>query len=563
MSAAYPSDEAETDFAIPSMSSGAAAVEPNRHSASPSGMTSNVVPLRGALDEQTARDIDDLKGFGDLKGFDDQRVTQLLDDATAYTAEGRRWQQSYRRRVMAVDAFVVIAAVVLAQVGRFQILGTDASGYVSWQRATALSVGLALTWLVALGVLQSRDISLVGVGSEEYRRVVSATAWVFGLTAVTSLILQTQLSRGYLMIALPLGLVGLLSGRHAIRRDLARRRLRGEFVTRVLILGKPEQAAVLCTSLDRSKDVGYAVAGVCIPDYDGAVGQQLITPTGSLPILGDENSVEVALRLTGADALAVTAVEHLGHEKMRKLAWRLDSLGVDIIVVPGMTDIAGPRLKLRPIDNLPLFHIARPRHGGPSMYGKRIFDLVLGSAALAVILPAMLITALAIKFDDGGPVFFRQSRVGQHGKLFRIIKFRSMSVDAEVRKGAEQAAAGSAGVFFKSAADSRVTRVGRLIRATSLDELPQLFNVLAGSMSMVGPRPLVPGEGESVEHFVQRRALVKPGITGLWQVSGRSDVSEEERIRLDHSYVDNWSCVQDLVIVWRTARAVLKRNGAY
>ncbi|MCV7227162.1 sugar transferase [Mycolicibacterium komossense] len=490
-------------------------------------------------------------------------VSQLLDDATARTSEGRRWQRSYRRQVLAVDSIVVIAAVVLAQIGRFDLFGTESSGYVSWERATALSVGLALTWLVALGVLQSRDISLVGIGSEEYRRVVSATAWVFGLAAVTSLILQTQLSRGYLMIALPIGLVGLLAGRHAIRRNLAKKRLRGEFVTRVLILGKPEQAAVLCTSLDRSKEVGYSVAGVCIPDYDGAVGQQLITSSGALPILGDENSVEVALRLTGADALAVTAVEQLGHEKMRKLAWRLDSLGVDIIVVPGMTDIAGPRLKLRPIDNLPLFHIARPNHGGPSMYGKRAFDLIFGTAALAVLLPAMVITALAIKCDDGGPVFFRQDRVGQHGKLFRILKFRSMSVDAEIRKGAEQSKGGNAGVFFKSASDSRVTRVGRLIRATSVDELPQLFNVLGGSMSIVGPRPLVPGEGESVEDFVARRALVKPGITGLWQVSGRSDVSEEERIRLDHSYVDNWSCVQDLVIVWRTARAVLNRDGAY
>jgi exopolysaccharide biosynthesis polyprenyl glycosylphosphotransferase len=551
MSAPYPSDDSEADFPAPSVRSGVGAVErSNLHSVTPVGRASNVLPLDSGRRRETA-------AFGQTK------VSQLLDDATTDTVEGRRWQQSYRLRVLAVDSIVVIAAVVLAQIGRFEILDTAATGHVSWQRATAVSIGLAVTWLIALGVLQSRDVSLVGVGSEEYRRVVSATAWVFGLTAVTSLILQTQLSRGYLLIALPVGLLGLLAGRHAIRRDLARKRLRGESVTRVLILGKPEQAAVLCTSLDRSKEVGYSVAGVCIPDYDGAVGQQLITSSGALPILGDENSVELALGLTGADALAVTAVEHLGHEKMRKLAWKLDALGVDIIVVPGMTDIAGPRLKLRPIDNLPLFHIARPRHGGPSMYGKRAFDLVIGTAALMFLLPAMAITALAIRCDDGGPVFFRQDRVGQHGKLFRIMKFRSMSVDAEVRKSAEQSQAASAGVFFKSASDSRVTRIGRLIRATSIDELPQLFNVLTGSMSIVGPRPLVPGEGESVEHFVARRALVKPGITGLWQVSGRSDVSEEERIRLDHSYVDNWSCVQDLVIVWRTARAVLTRDGAY
>ena len=492
-------------------------------------------------------------------------MRQQLTAATSGSGEGRGWQSTHRRRVVVIDAVVVVAAVALAQVGRFHVLDTEHSGHVSWQRATILSVALAGTWLIALGVLQSRAVSRIGVGGAEFRRGVCAPGWVLGVTAVASLILQTQLSRGYLLIALPVGLIGLLVGRKLLRHSLARRRARGQFITRVLVLGKPDQVRVLCTSLVRSKDCGYTAVGVCIPSYDDGPGKDLLTECGPLPVLGDENSVEVALRLTGADTLAVTAVEHLGHEKMRKLAWRLDSLGVDIIVVPGMTDIAGPRLKVRPIDNLPLFHIERPRRDGPSMYGKRIFDLVFGAAALLLVLPLLGVTALAIKVEDRGPVFFRQLRVGQHGRRFRIIKFRSMVVDAEARKTSERHAAGSGGsdaVFFKSATDSRITRVGRFIRNTSIDELPQLFNVLAGSMSVVGPRPLVPGEGETVEHFVQRRALVKPGITGLWQVSGRSDVSDEERIRLDHSYVDNWSSVQDLRIVWQTVRAVLTRDGA-
>ncbi|MGB0962262.1 MAG: exopolysaccharide biosynthesis polyprenyl glycosylphosphotransferase, partial [Mycobacterium sp.] len=247
-----------------------------------------------------------------------------------------------------------------------------------------------------------------------------------------------------------------------------------------------------------------------------------------------------------------------------RLAWRLDSLGVDMIVMPGMTDVAGPRLKLRPIDNLPLFHIARPRHDGLRKHGKRLFDLVFGTLALAAALPLLLAVAVAIKVDDGGPVFFRQVRVGQHGRLFRIIKFRTMAAQGERRQAQECASADQEDrVFFKSAEDSRITRVGKFLRTTSLDEIPQILNVLEGSMSVVGPRPLVPGEGESVEHFVQRRGLVKPGMTGLWQVSGRSDVSDDERIRLDHSYIDNWSVVQDLVIVGKTARAVLRREGAY
>ncbi|MDH6196793.1 exopolysaccharide biosynthesis polyprenyl glycosylphosphotransferase [Mycobacterium frederiksbergense] len=492
-------------------------------------------------------------------------MDHLLTSAEAGDAEGRQWKRRYRWRLFVVDALVIIGAVALAQYGRFWLLAADGpQAGADWTRACVLSVLLAVVWFAALSWSESRDLSLVGVGSEEYRRVVSATAWVFGITAIGSLILQTQVSRGYLLIALPVGLVGLVMGRHLLRRGLGKRRTRGEFMTRVVALGGSESVGVLCDSLCRSTPAGYRIVGVCIPDFDGEAGQYLSTPAGAIPVLGDENSVEIALRLTGADALAVTAVERLGQENMRKLAWRLDSLGVDMIVVPGMTDIAGPRLKLRPIDNLPLFHIARPRYDGPSSTGKRAFDIIFALLALPFVLLVMAGVAIAIKLDDGGPVFYRQMRVGQHGKRFRIWKFRTMMVGADAVKSDERASAGALdAVFFKSASDSRITSVGRVLRAASIDELPQLFNVLDGSMSIVGPRPLVPGEGDSVEHFVQRRALVKPGMTGLWQVSGRSDVSEEERIRLDHSYVDNWSSVQDLIIVWRTIRAVLKREGAY
>lgn len=492
-------------------------------------------------------------------------MDRLLAGAEVDAAAGRHWKRRYRSRVIVVDAIVIAAAVALAQYGRFRVLAADgAQAEADGSKAAVLSVLLAVVWFAALGWQESRDVSLAGVGSEEYRRVVAATAWVFGYIAVGSLILQTQVSRGYLMIALPVGLIGLIAGRHLLRRDLGQRRAQGQFMTRVVVLGRPDSVSMLCKSLGRSTPAGYKIVGVCIPDYSGAAGQFLPTPAGALPVLGDENSVEVALGLTGADALAITAVEHLGQEKVRKLAWRLDSLGVDMIVVPGMTDIAGPRLKLRPIDNLPLFHIARPRRDGPSSAAKRVFDIVFALLALPVAVPVMLGAAVAIKLDDGGPLFYRQLRVGQHGKLFRICKFRTMVVGADAAGAEGWAVAGvPGGVFFKSISDSRVTRVGRVLREASIDELPQLFNVLSGSMSIVGPRPLVPGEGDSVEHFVQRRALVKPGMTGLWQVSGRSDVSEEERIWLDHSYVDNWSGVQDLVIVWRTIRAVVTREGAY
>jgi exopolysaccharide biosynthesis polyprenyl glycosylphosphotransferase len=508
-----------------------------------------------------------LSRSGVAEGSDRKSRDRLLKQATQAKVHGYQWKRTYRVRVVLTDTIAVVAAVIFASIGRFGLpFGDNSHAGKGWAVVAIYSVGLAVVWLAALDFAQSRDLSLAGIGGEEYRRVMTATAWVFGIIAAGGLLLNEQMARGYLLIALPVGLLGLFIGRHLLRRNVAKKRTRGEFTNHVVVLGKPDSIVSLCNSLDRSKFAGYKVIGACVPNHDGEIGDALETSAGQVPVLGNESCVEEALRLTCADALAVAAVEQLGHEHMRRLAWRLDLLGVDMIVMPGMTDIAGPRLKVRPIDNLPLFHIARPRHdSSPSRYGKRIFDLAFASVALVLLIPVFIAVALAIKLDDRGPVFFRQERPGLHGRPFRILKFRTMSVDPDTSKDSEPAAVGplDAIFFHKSASDSRVTRVGRFLRKTSIDELPQVFNVLAGSMSMVGPRPLIPGEGQSVDHYIERRSLVKPGITGLWQISGRSGVSAEERIRLDHSYIDNWSFLQDLVIVLRTARAVLKGRGAY
>jgi exopolysaccharide biosynthesis polyprenyl glycosylphosphotransferase len=468
--------------------------------------------------------------------------------------------------VFLVDTIAVVTAVILASIGRFGLPHDNHPDEpFTWASVTIYSVALVVIWLTALGVQHSRDLTLVGVGVEEYRIVLTATVWVFGIIAAVGLVTKAQMARGYLLIAFPVGLVGLLIGRHLLRRHLAKKRAQGEFMNHVVVLGTRDTVHSLCTSFERSKDAGYKVIGACVLGFNGKSGAVVDTPAGVVPVLGDENTVEEALRLSGADALAVAAVERLGHERVRKLLWCLDPLRVDMIVVPGMMDIAGPRLKVRPIDNLPLFHIARPRHGSSSSRnGKRLFDVAVASVALLLAVPIFLAVAVAVKLDDGGPVFFRQWRRGLHGRPFRILKFRTMSGTPDRDNHVAAFADQSEEIFFgKSASESRVTRVGRFLRKTSIDELPQLFNVLAGSMSVVGPRPLQLGEAESVEHFIERRALVKPGITGLWQISGRSDVSAEERVRLDYSYVDNWSCAQDMVIVLRTVRSVLKRQGAY
>jgi exopolysaccharide biosynthesis polyprenyl glycosylphosphotransferase len=488
----------------------------------------------------------------------------LLQEAIVAKARGRQWKRVHRRRVFTVDAIVLLAAVSASQVIQFAVLHrNDSNVWAAWHYAAWLSVPLVVSWLILLGLLHSRDILLGGAGVEEYGRVVSATMWLFGLTAASDLLFHLEASRGYVSIVVVMGLVGLIIGRHWLRRKLEKLRRNGEFVTRVVILGNPDSVGVLCEGFGRAAGAGYRVVGACIPDFDGQVGERLVTPGGDVEVLGDVGSVENALMLTQADAVVVAAVEHLGYRKMKELVWRLEALGVDLIVVPGLTDVAAPRLKMQPIDDLPLVHIAPPQIDGPSAAAKRSFDLVFATAALLAAIPILFVAAVAIKLEDGGPVIFRQQRIGHHGNPFRIFKLRTMIVNADAQRQSIQAVAGVSGVFYKSASDSRITRVGRFLRATSIDELPQLLNVLGGSMSVVGPRPLVAGEGATVEHFVERRGRVKPGLTGLWQISGRSDAPEEERIRLDMSYVDNWSCVQDLVIVWRTVRAVLNRDGAY
>lgn len=471
------------------------------------------------------------------------------------------WKRAYHRRVFAVDAVIVVTALLIAELVQLVYGNGGWNSDSRWDQLVVLAV-LVPVWLLALELQQSRDISLSGNGIDEYARVVTATLAVIGLAAAAGLLLQLELSRMFLAVALALGLVGLFTGRHLLRKQLARQRISGRYLTRVLVLGRPDAVQMLCERITRAVDSGYRVVGACVPQ-SGGDHPEILTSAGAVPVVGDDLTIDSALQVTEANAVVVAAVGHLGHENMKKLAWKLESRGIGLIVVPGVTDIAGPRLLMRPIDNLPLLHIASPRQEGPSGVAKRTFDLIFGALALLVAAPVMALAALAIKLDDRGPVIFRQERVGLHGRTFRIFKFRTMTTDAEARKHAELQATAQQGIFFKSACDSRVTRVGKFLRATSVDELPQLLNVLGGSMSVVGPRPLVPGEGASVEDFVARRGLVKPGITGLWQISGRSDLSEDERIRLDHSYIDSWSCVRDLAIVWRTLRAVLARDGAY
>jgi exopolysaccharide biosynthesis polyprenyl glycosylphosphotransferase len=268
------------------------------------------------------------------------------------------------------------------------------------------------------------------------------------------------------------------------------------------------------------------------------------------------------VREVGADTVAVCGSASTEPGELRRLAWQLEGTGVDLVVAPQLTDIAGPRVHIRPVEGLPLLYVEEPTLSGVAWLIKNLLDRVVAAVGLLILAPVFLAVALAIRLGDKGPVFFRQMRVGREGKTFRVWKFRTMYVDAEERLAALVDQNESDGLLFKIKNDPRVTPVGRFLRASSLDELPQLINVLLGEMSLVGPRPLPAEDGDFLGD-VRRRLLVRPGMTGLWQVSGRSDLSWDDAVRLDLYYVDNWSLTFDLTILWRTIGVVLRTKGAY
>jgi exopolysaccharide biosynthesis polyprenyl glycosylphosphotransferase len=338
-------------------------------------------------------------------------------------------------------------------------------------------------------------------------------------------------------------------------------------MSNVLAVGNIHTVTELLRDLRRAPRAGYKVIGVCVtqsPRSVDADSEKLLAIDG-VPVLGGLDNVAEIVRTSGADTVAITATASFGPSAVRKLSWELEDTDAELILAPALTNIAGPRIHTQPVAGLPLIHVDRPTYRGANRILKKSFD-VAGSLLLVLLFsPVLLAVAAAIKLTSAGPVFFRQDRVGINGDIFRMIKFRSMVVDAESRLEKLQDENRDAGnvVLFKMKNDPRVTTVGRFIRRFSIDELPQLFNVVIGDMSLVGPRPPLKSEVDLYGDEARRRLLVKPGMTGLWQVSGRSDLTWDDTVRLDVYYVENWSITGDMVIIWKTAKAVVSSSGAY
>ncbi len=472
------------------------------------------------------------------------------------------WRPRTSRLLSAVDAFVVIWAVVGAYVIRFGLepnveLAGSEPNYI-W-----VSAAIAIIWWYMLGAWNSRQSRILGSGPDEYKRVAAASLWLFGLVAIFSYVFRIETARGYVGIALPVGLVGLLLARWLLRQHLHLARQKGSSMSRLLLLGGPSAVAHLAASLYSAKHAGYVPVAAYTP---GVVDKPTIEPESGLPILGhgtDTRSVLEAIDACKADAVAVSAGVQLHPSTLRHLGWELASRNVGLIMAPALTDIAGPRIHTQQVAGLPLIHVTAPTLEGGQRVAKRLFDIVVSGILIVLTAPVMAIVAIVVKLDSRGPALFRQARVGMEGEHFQMLKFRSMVMDAEAKLAELHGKNEGQGLLFKIKDDPRITRVGRTIRRYSLDELPQLFNIFGGSMSLVGPRPPLPREVEAYEHDVRRRLLVKPGLTGLWQVSGRSNLSWQDSVRLDLYYVENWSLAGDLVIILRTVRAVFHSTGAY
>jgi exopolysaccharide biosynthesis polyprenyl glycosylphosphotransferase len=412
-------------------------------------------------------------------------------------------------------------------------------------------------WVGALWLAGAYDVRFIGTGSDEFRKVLNAGIGLTAAVAIFSYLINLELSRAYVVIALPsLTLFDMLA-RFALRKRLVRRRMHGKCMQSVVAVGHELAVADLVTELGRDRYHGLNVVGACV------VQPGELDELAGVPVYGGLDDITAAVKAFGADTVAVTSCPEMDGVRLRSLAWELERAGTDLWLSPALLDVAGPRTTIRPTAGLTLLHVDHPQLTGFRLVIKDLFDRCAAAAALVMLAPVMAILAVAIRLHDGGPALFSQIRVGKDGHSFRMYKFRTMVVDAEQRRSQLLPSNDSDGVLFKLRKDPRVTTVGAHLRRLSLDELPQLFNVFLGHMSLVGPRPALPDEAEKYAEHVRRRLVVKPGLTGLWQVSGRSDLSWNESVRLDLRYVENWSFALDLQILWKTIGTLLWGSGAY
>jgi len=472
------------------------------------------------------------------------------------TEARRAWRTTYVRRLVVADALSAVVAASVGYLVRFGSAGADAP-----VRASSLVIALfPLAWVLAMLIARSYEQRFLWAGPEEFRRVFSAATTTLAAVATVSWALRLELARGFVVVALPLATLLTLGQRYVQRQLLHRARRNGERLQTTILVGHRNAVAALDEQMERQAYHGYRVIGCCLPADQQKPGADAFN---GLPVLGGLDEVADVVSRFEVDTVAVLPCPELDGPALRRLGWDLEETEAELLLAPAVTEIVGPRVHIRPVGGLPLLHMERPELTGVRRVTKVVFDKTAAGLGVLFLLPVLLVLALSVKLSSRGPVLFRQERVGRDGRTFSMLKFRSMVSDADRMVDALSSQNQGNEVLFKHKADPRVTRVGKVLRRYSLDELPQLFNVLRGEMSLVGPRPPLPREVERYGFDMHRRFLVKPGLTGLWQVSGRSDLSWDDSVRIDVRYVENWSLTFDFMILWKTIGAVIRGSGAY
>ncbi|MFI9155644.1 sugar transferase [Streptomyces sp. NPDC053367] len=463
------------------------------------------------------------------------------------------WEQRYRRTVIISDT--VATAVVVAAIGNFFGARDAANWHEKWG---ILAFGTELLVLGSLAVTRSWAPAVLGQGAEEFRRLGRSLFTATVVLALGGIALTSRNIKLWIFVAIPAIALVTMTARYLLRLSLHKQRKEGRCLRPVLAAGSVATVRDLISRTRKFPHLGWRVDAVCT-DTTGLPGDQL----DGVPVVGRLTDVAGHVRRYGYRVVAVTPDPHWSPDRLQRLAWNLEGSDAEMVVAPVLMEVAGPRLHVDAVLGIPLLRVSMPTFTGGRRAVKEVVDRVGAAVLLLLFAPLMLLVALLVLLDSRGGAFYRQRRVGKDGREFTILKFRTMVPGAD-RARAELAERNEgAGLLFKLRRDPRVTRVGAVLRRYSIDELPQLFNVLTGSMSLVGPRPPLPEECAAYGPDIRRRLLVKPGLTGLWQISGRSDLPWEEAVRLDLRYVEDWSLALDTVILWKTLRAVVQGQGAY
>ncbi|MFF9043727.1 sugar transferase [Streptomyces parvulus] len=477
---------------------------------------------------------------------------RLADGAVGRTAVD--WEQRYRRTVITTDT--VATAVVVAAIGNFFGARDAANWHEKWG---ILAFGTELLVLGALAVSRSWAPGVLGQGAEEFRRLGRSLFMATVVLALGGIALTSRNIKLWIFVAVPAIALVTMTARYVLRLRLHRQRKEGRCLRPVLAAGSADTVRDLITRTRRFPHLGWRVDAVCTTDGLAHGSEHL----DGVPVVGRLTDVAGHVQRDGYRVVAVTPDPHWTPDRLQRLAWNLEGGDTEMVVAPVLMEVAGPRLHIDAVLGIPLLRVSMPTFTGGRRAVKGVVDRAGAAVLLVLFAPLMVVVGLLVLADSRGGAFYRQRRVGKDGREFTILKFRTMVAGADRARAALADRNEGAGLLFKLRRDPRVTRVGAILRRYSLDELPQLLNVLTGSMSLVGPRPPLPEESAAYGPDIRRRLLVKPGLTGLWQISGRSDLSWEEAVRLDLRYVEDWSLALDTVILWKTLRAVFYGQGAY